>query len=120
MRTRSLAICNPFGWRMFNEMPRFPAFLLLNWPPMSESRTPADLPARLAAEPFAGRVAKAAAVFGVLDIGKGLAYQPMLVERVLVRFAQRRPEEAGILRLAPRHVGVGPGADKALHDVEHM
>ena len=44
----------------------------------------------------------------------------MLVERVLVRLAQRRPEEPGILRLAPRHVLVGPGADEALHDVEHM
>ena len=85
-----------------------------------QRRAAADLPARLGGEPFAGRVAEAAAKLRVLDIGEGLAGQPMLVERILVRLAQRRPEEARILRLAPRHVLVGPGADEALHDVEHM
>ena len=215
----------PLGCRIFKEMPRLPAFLLLNWPPISESRMPvvilrhiargaaadrrhrrqprvgivlpfdleafppiaarkrvppaearnqaksrilhplqrkrlvvqrrqprigdfarlgrdtgppcrraehrlgilaqvrraaADLPARLGGEPFASRVAEAPAKLGVLDIGESLAREPMFVERILVRLAQWRPQEAGILRLAPRHVLVGPGADKALHHVEHV
>ena len=46
MRTRSLAICSPFGWRMFSEMPRLPAFLLLNWPPMSGSLHAGQRPGR--------------------------------------------------------------------------
>ena len=83
-------------------------------------RAAADLPARLGGEPFASRVAEAPAKLGVLDIGESLAREPMFVERILVRLAQWRPQEAGILRLAPRHVLVGPGADKALHHVEHV
>ena len=83
-------------------------------------RAAADLPAGLVAEPFAGRIAEAAAQLRVLDIGEGVAGEPMLVERILVRLAQWRPEEARILRLAPRHVLIGPGAHKTLHDVEHM
>src|SRR5438067_1582387 len=40
-------------------MPRFPAFLLLNWPPMSESRTPGSGPvaASRAARPPTGDIA---------------------------------------------------------------
>src|SRR5205085_2598609 len=83
-------------------------------------RAAADLPARLVAEPFAGRVGERTPEFRMLDLGKGLAYPPVLVERVLVRLAQWRPQQPGILRLAPRHVLVGPGADKALHDIEHV
>ena len=56
----------------------------------------------------------------VRHLGKRVARQPVLVERVLVRLAQRRPQQARFLRLQPRHVLVGPGPDKALHDVEHM
>src|SRR4051812_27496839 len=85
-----------------------------------ERRPAADLPAGLAAEPFAGRVGERTPELRMLDLGKGLAYPPVLVERVLMRLAQRRPQQPGILRLAPRHILVGPGADKALHDVEHV
>ena len=85
-----------------------------------ERRAAADLPAGLVAEPLAGWVQKRTAEFRMLDLGEGLAGQPMLVERVLVRLAQWRPEEAGVLRLAPRHVLVGPGAHKTLHDIEHV
>ncbi len=44
---------------MFNEMPRLPAFLLLNWPPMSLSRTPGKGPvaASRAARPPTGAIA---------------------------------------------------------------
>src|ERR1700683_4737106 len=38
--TRRLAISRPFGCRMLTEMPRLPEFLLLYWPPISESLTP--------------------------------------------------------------------------------
>src|SRR5216110_656613 len=40
-------------------MPRFPAFLLLNWPPMSESRTPGSgqVAASRAARPPTGAIA---------------------------------------------------------------
>src|SRR5580692_5502606 len=38
--TRRLAISRPFGCRMLSEMPRLPEFLLLYWPPISESLTP--------------------------------------------------------------------------------
>src|SRR5579872_5635269 len=67
-------------------------------------RAAADLPARLAAKPFRGRVGERTPELGMLDFGKGLARPPMLVERVFVRLAQRRPEQPGILRLKPRHV----------------
>src|SRR5205807_545575 len=56
-----------------------------------QRRAAADLPARSGGEPFAGRVAEAPPQFGVLEIGEGVAGQPMLVERVLVRLAQWRP-----------------------------
>src|SRR3984885_14780845 len=42
MATRRLAISRPLGGRMLSEMPRFPEFLLLYWPPISESVTPAS------------------------------------------------------------------------------
>ena len=44
---------------MFSEMPRLPAFLLLNWPPMSLSRTPGSGPvaASRAARPPTGAIA---------------------------------------------------------------
>jgi hypothetical protein len=85
-----------------------------------QRRAAADLPAGLVAEPLAGRVEERAAELGMFDLGKGLAREPVLVQRVLMRLAQRRPEEPRILRLAPRHVVVGPGTDKALHDIEHV
>src|SRR6059058_3036696 len=85
-----------------------------------QRRAAADLPARPRGKPFAGRITKRAPELRMLDIGKGLAGEPMLVERVFVRLAQRRPEEPRILRLAPWHVRVGPGTDEALHDVEHV
>ena len=85
-----------------------------------QRRAPAHLPARLVAEPLAGRIAEAAAMLRMIHVGEALALQPVLVERVLVRLAQRRPQQAGILRLAPRHVGIGPGADEALHHVQHV
>ena len=55
----SLAICKPLGCRMFSEMPRLPAFLLLNWPPISGSRTPGSGPvaASRAARPPTGAIA---------------------------------------------------------------
>ena len=59
-------------------------------------------------------------MFRMKHVGEALAFQPVLVQRVLMRLAQRRPQQAGILRLAPRHVGIGPGADEALHHVQHM
>ena len=37
-----------------------------------------------------------------------------------MRLADRRPEQAGVLRLPPGHVGIGPGADEALDDVQHV
>src|ERR1700722_16979688 len=40
MATRRLAISRPLGCRMLSEMPRLPEFLLLYWPPISESETP--------------------------------------------------------------------------------
>src|SRR5205823_11050894 len=55
-----------------------------------ERRPAADLPARLVAEPFAGRVGERTPELGMIDLGKGLADPPMLVERVLVWLAQRR------------------------------
>src|ERR1700677_2794180 len=42
MATRRLAISRPLGCRMLSEMPRLPEFLLLYWPPISESVTPAS------------------------------------------------------------------------------
>src|ERR1700732_3513145 len=72
-------------------------------------RAAADLPARLGGEPFTGWIAEAAAELGMLGIGEGLAGEPMVGERILVRLAQRRPEEACILRLAPTPVPIGPG-----------
>src|SRR5262245_33435692 len=74
-----------------------------------QRRAPADLPARLVAEPLAGRITERAPLLKMLDIGEGLADQPMLVKRILVRLAQRRPQKSRILRLSPRHVLVGPG-----------
>src|SRR5205814_4018270 len=56
-----------------------------------EWRPAADLPARLVAEPFAGWVGERTPELRMLDLGKGFAYPPVLVERVLVRLAQRRP-----------------------------
>ena len=35
----------------------------------------------------------------MFDLGEGLACPPVLVERVFVRLAQRRPQEARLLRL---------------------
>ena len=40
MAIRRRAMASPSGWRTLSEIPRFPEFLLLNWPPMSGSVTP--------------------------------------------------------------------------------
>ena len=56
----------------------------------------------------------------VLDLGEGAARLPVGVRDILVRLAQRCPEQAGILGLAPGHAVVAVGADEALHDIEHM
>src|SRR5271156_7185284 len=55
----SLAIWRPFGCRIFKEIPRLPAFLLLNWPPISESPPPGNgpVPASRAARPPTGAIA---------------------------------------------------------------
>jgi hypothetical protein len=53
-------------------------------------------------------------------IGERFSFQPVLIARIFMRLADRRPQQAGLLRLQPRHVLVGPGAGEPLHDVEHM
>ena len=57
--TSCRAISSPRGSRMFSEIPRLPAFLLLNWPPMSGSLTPFNGPVarRRAARPPTGAIA---------------------------------------------------------------
>ena len=83
-------------------------------------RTPADLPARLGAEPLAGRVGERASELRVLDLRERAAKLPMLVERVLVRLAERGPEKARLLRLVPRHVVIAIRADEALDDLQDV
>ena len=56
----------------------------------------------------------------MMHIGETAARQPMLVQRVFMRLADRRPQQAGILRLPPRHVLIGPGPHETLHHVQHM
>ncbi len=51
----------------------------------------------------------------MLDVRAALARDPVRIHRVLVRLPERRPEHAGLLRLAPRHVRVGERAHEALH-----
>ena len=86
-----------------------------------QRRAPADLPAGLGGQPFAGRVAERCG--HARDVARRrriLRLQPVLVERVLMRLANRRPQQAGILRLRHGMSCVGPGADEALHDIQHM
>ena len=56
----------------------------------------------------------------MIHLGEGFALDPVLVERVFMRLADRRPQQPGLLRLQPWHVLVGPGAGEALHDIDHM
>ena len=58
-----------------------------------QRRPPPDLPARRGREPFAGAIAQRSAKLRVIDVGEAAALKPVLVERALVRLAQRRPEQ---------------------------
>src|SRR5207302_1565837 len=66
-----------------------------------QRRATADLPACFVAEPFAGWVGKRATKLGMLDLGEGFARLPVLVERILMRLAQRCPQQPGVLCLKP-------------------
>ena len=56
----------------------------------------------------------------VFDLGEGAAGLPMHIRHILLRLAQWRPEQPGILRLAPWHAVIAMGPDEALHDLQHM
>ncbi len=72
-------------------------------------------PAGRGGDPFARRIAERLIVFRMLDIADAPARDPVRVEGVLVRLAQRRPEHAEFLRLPPRHVLVGEVPHEPLH-----
>ena len=81
---------------------------------------PADLPAGPRGQPLAGGITERPPVFRMIHIGKGPPGQPVRIQRVFVRLADRGPQQAGLLRLQPGHVLVGPGAHKPLHHIQHM
>ena len=82
---------------------------------IEQRRAPADRPGGGSAEPFARGVAEGASQFGVFDVRTAVAGQPVRIEGILVRLAQRRPEHAGLLGLPPGYVLVREGPHEALH-----
>jgi len=88
---------------------------------LAESGRPTShLPTRRGGQPFAGAIAKRAPEFGMIDVGEAVAAQPVLVERALVRLAQRRPEQTRLLRVSPRHRVVAEGPNEAPDHLEDM
>ena len=81
---------------------------------VQERRAPAHGPGRARREPLARGVAERATELGVLDVGAAPAREPVWIHRVLVRLAQGRPQHAGLLGFAPRHVVVGERPHEAL------
>src|SRR5215813_13046755 len=79
---------------------------------VQQRRPSADRPGGGGAEPFARGVAEGAAQFRVFDVRTTAAGEPMRIEGVLVRLAQRRPEHASLLGFAPGYVLVGEGSHK--------
>src|SRR5262245_21739779 len=85
-----------------------------------KGRAPARLPACRIAQPFADGIPEAAPEFGMLDIREASARQPMRVECILMRLADRRPQQAGFLGLAPGNAVVDMCAHEALVHVQNM
>src|SRR5256885_377581 len=82
---------------------------------VQERCTPPHHPRGAGCQPFARGVAEGAAELRVLDVRAALPREPVRIHRVLVRFAQRCPQHAGLLRFAPRHGLVGERAHEALN-----
>ena len=81
---------------------------------------PADRPRRARRDPFARGIAERAAELRMLDVSTALPCEPVRIHRVFVGLAQRRPEHAGLLGLAPGHVVVGERAHEALHGLHRV
>src|ERR1700722_16066975 len=62
-------------------------------------RPPANLPTGFRREPLAGRITERSSVLGMMHIGETAARQPMLVERVFMRLADRGPGQGCLLRV---------------------
>ena len=83
-------------------------------------RPAAGLPACRGREPLADAIAQRSAELRMLDVAKAVAPKPVLVERALVRLAQRGPEEACLLSFAPRRRVVPECANEPLDDFENV
>ena len=83
-------------------------------------RAPPRRPAGGRADPLRRRIAERLAELGMLDIGDAAALDPVGVERVLVRLAQRRPQHSRLLCLAPGDVLVGERAHEARHGLHRL
>src|SRR6266850_1070716 len=101
--TGAIAAMRVSGWL-------FSSTLMLSAPNALRRRAPADGPGRARRQPLARRVAERPAELRVLHVRTAPAREPVRVHRVLVRLPQGRPEHAGLLGLAPRHVLVGERA----------
>ena len=87
---------------------------------VQQRRAPPDRPGRARRDPLARGVAERAADFRVLDVGATAARDPVRILGVFVGLPERRPQHAGFLCFAPRHVLVGESPHETLDGLHRV